>query len=83
MKPRSVIDMPETSKSSTVPPFQEDDISVARVEVQIIDVQVNLVDLSAKEEDVDDKEYEEEEFEYETSSEDGDEDNALEETDDE
>ena len=76
-RPRSVIDMPETSKSSTVPPFQEDDILVARVEVQITDLQVNLVDLSAEEEDVDDGEYEEEEFKYETSSEDGDEKNAL------
>ena len=72
MNPRSVIDMPETSKSPTVSPFQEDDISVARVEVQITDEQVNLVDLSTEEEDVDDEEYEEEEFEYETSSEDGD-----------
>ena len=62
MKPRSVIDMPETSKSSTVPPFQEDEISVARVEVQITDVPMNLVDLNAEEEDVDDEEYEEEEF---------------------
>ena len=75
--------MPETSKSLTVPPFQEDDISVARGEVQITDVPVNLVDLSAEEEDVDDEEYEEEEFEYKTSSEDEDEDNALKETNDE
>ena len=83
VKPRLVIDMPEMSKSVTIPPFQEDDISVVRVEVQITDVPVNLVDLNAEEEDVDDEEYEEEEFEYETSSENGDEENALEETDDE
>ena len=83
VKPRSVIELPETSKFATIPPFQEDDISLARVKVQITDEQVNLVDLSAEEEDVDDEEYEEEEFEYETSSEDDDEENALEETDDE
>ena len=75
--------MPETSKSTTVLIFQEDDISVARVDVQITDEQVNLVDLNGEEEDVDDEEYEKEEFEYEISSEDGDEENTLEETDDE
>ena len=75
--------MPETSKSATVPPFQEDDMSVTRVKVQITDEQVNLVDLSGEEEDVDDEEYEEEDFEYETSSQDGDEKNTLEKTDDE
>ena len=76
--------MPESLESTTVvPPFQEDDISDVRVDVQIIDEQVNLIDLSGEEEDEDDKEYDEEEFEYETSSEDGDEKNALEETDDE
>ena len=65
MKPRSVIKLPETSKSATVPPFQEDDISVTGVEVQITDEQVNLVDLSAEEDDVDDEEYEEEEVRFE------------------
>ena len=83
VKPRSVIEIPQTSKSTTVPPFQEDDISVTRVKVQVTDEQVNLVDLSVEEEDVDDEEYEEEEFEYETSSEDGDEENVLDETNDE
>ena len=48
VKLRSVIKMPETLKSITVPPFQEDDISDIRVDVQIIDEQVNLVDLLAR-----------------------------------
>ena len=84
VKPRSLIEMLESSKSSSIIPlFQDDDISDVRVDVQIIDERVNLIDLSGEEEDVDDEEYDEEEFEYETSSEDGDEENALEETNDE
>ena len=76
--------MPESSKSSSVvPPFQDDDISDIRLDVCITNDQANLVDISSEEEDIDEEDIKEEDFEYETSSEVGDKEIALEDTNDE